>query len=500
MRREAGRQLKGASTSSTKVSFLIILPSRSAPPTLSEAEGARGHLELLPFFGCPTGLPAPSLEECRTWVLGFSFPGPAITPIRPERRTPTFTLPLFYSFTSPALRPFYLPRGELLPAFHPKHCIFPEFWLRSLHMPVRSRKWWLVGFGVLVLAFLLYRSRGVLHLSQFSGAKLWDVLRGANYLYLFLAVVTIYACYAIRALRWQKFQAHVGQAKFWNIYSMNLAGFSALFLIGRAAEPVRPLLISRKDNIPIADTFGIYALERILDAASTAVLASVGLLVFESSGHAATEGAGLAFEKAARTAGIAFSIFAIIAISALVFLRLHGSAVLERRMQHWLADHGWRAKVARILLGFARGVQTVRTWGDVFAAIFLSLLHWLLVVFCYFLVIRSFSGRLATLTFSDAMLVLVFTMVGSAVQLPGVGGGAQALSIVAFTHLYGVEQEPAVAAAMMLWLITFAACTIAGVPLLLKEGLSLGELRRMRKHEVEQIDAEMAEHPSPPLS
>jgi len=96
-----------------------------------------------------------------------------------------------------------------------------------------------------------------------------------NYFYLLLALITIYACYAVRALRWRTFQAHVGQARFWNIYAMNLAGFSALFLLGRVAEPVRPLLISRKDKIPLADTFGIYALERILDACSTAALASI---------------------------------------------------------------------------------------------------------------------------------------------------------------------------------------------------------------------------------
>ncbi len=362
-------------------------------------------------------------------------------------------------------------------------------------MPSRSRKWGLLALGALVASFLLYRSRGMFHLSQFSAAKLWEAIRGANYLYLLMAVVTIYVCYAIRALRWQKFQAHVGQARFWNIYSMNLAGFSALFLLGRAAEPLRPLLISRKDKIPLADTFGIYALERILDASCTAVLAAIGLLVFESSGHASREGAGSAFENAARTAGTAFSIGAVVAISGLVYLRLHGSAVLERRMENWLAAHGWRASVARILLGFSRGVQTIRSSSDVAAAVFLSLLHWFMVVLCYFLVIRSFGGRLGTLTFTDAMLVLVFTMVGSAVQLPGVGGGAQALSIVAFTHLYGVEQEAAVAAAMVLWIITFAACTLAGVPLLLKEGVSLGDLRRMREQEAEEIDAEMSVHP-----
>src|SRR5271157_2133944 len=360
-------------------------------------------------------------------------------------------------------------------------------------MGATSRKWWFLGLGAVLLGFLLYhfRAHHLFHLSQFSGVKLWHAIRGANYAYLLLSVVAIYLCYAIRAWRWQKFQTHVGQARFWNIYAMNLAGFSALFLLGRAAEPLRPVLISRKDKIPLADTFGIYALERILDAASTAVLAAIGLLVFESSGHSSAQGAQ-AFEKGARTVGIAFSLFTLIAICLLVYLRLHGTAVLVRRMQGWLAAHGWRAVFARIVLGFSRGVQTVRTWGDLVAAIFLSAIHWGLVVAVYFLVIKSFGGKLGMLTFSDAMLVLVFTMVGSAVQLPGVGGGAQALSIVAFTHLYGVEQEAAVAAVMVLWLVTFASCTLAGVPILFREGWSLGDLRRMSQHEDEQIDAEIA--------
>src|SRR5262249_15897111 len=276
---------------------------------------------------------------------------------------------------------------------------------------------------------------------QFSCANLWAAIRGAHSLYLFFSVVAIYACYAVRALRGQRFQAHVGQARFWNIYAMNLAGFSALFLLGRAAEPVRPLLIARKDKIPVADVFGVYALERILDAASTAVLASVGLFIFESSGALATQGATAgAFEKGPPPARPVFSLIALAAITALVYLRLHGSAVLERRMQAWLRADGWRARFARILLGFSRGVQTIRTWSDLFAAIVLSLFHWLLVVVVYYLVIQSFGGRLATLTFADSILVLAFNMVGSAVQLPGVGGGAQALRIVAFTHLDGIRQ------------------------------------------------------------
>jgi len=356
-------------------------------------------------------------------------------------------------------------------------------------MNAKSRKAVWAGLATVIVGALLFRFRGSFHLEQFSGAKLWGAIRGANYFLLLLSVVTIYSCYAVRALRWQKFQAHVGRANFWNIYGMNLAGFSALFLLGRAGEPVRPILISRKDKIPLADTFGIYALERILDAACTAVLASVALLVFERVGHASGDGTGAAFEKAARTAGLAFSIFAAVAIGGLVYLRLHGSGVLARRMEGWQAQGGWRAKVAGILLGFVRGVQTIKTVGDLVAAIFYSALHWLLVVLVYYLIMQAFGGKLATLTFADAMMVLVFTMVGSAIQLPGVGGGAQALSIIAFTKLYGVEQEPAVAAAMVLWLVTFASCTLVGVPLLFREGWSLGDLRRMEDVNVEKEQA-----------
>jgi uncharacterized protein (TIRG00374 family) len=361
-------------------------------------------------------------------------------------------------------------------------------------MKFKSRNALLGGLGVFAVGYLLYRFHGSLSLSQFSVARLWHAVRTANYLYLFLAVVAIYACYAIRALRWERFQTHVGPTHFWNIYNMNLAGFAAMFLLGRAAEPVRPLLIARKEKIAVSGTFGIYALERILDAACTAVLAAVGLLIFKPSGDEEAKVAAEAFEKGARSAGTVFALIAIVAFVGLVYLRLHGSAFLERRMQGWLAQHhGWRTGFARNLLEFLRGVQTIRSFGDVTAAIVYSLVHWWLVAVVSYLVIHSFGGRLGTLSFADAVLVLVFSMVGSAVQLPAVGGGAQALAAFAFMKLYGVEQEPAVAAALILWLVMFAACSLGGVPLLFHEGWKLGDLKRLRQEENAEIDAEIAE-------
>jgi len=190
-------------------------------------------------------------------------------------------------------------------------------------------------------------------------------------------------------------------------------------------------------------------------------------------------------ETAARTTGSLLFAGVVAAAAFLLYLRLHGSALLERRLQGWELAHGWRGRIAAILLGFARGVQAIRTWSDLALSVFFSAAHWFLVLLVYLWVSHTFGGTLTSLNLGDAMLVMSFTLVGSAVQLPGVGGGSQVASFLAFTAVFGVEKEAAAAASIVLWLITFAACSLAGVPLLIHEGLSLGKLKEMAEHEKE---------------
>jgi hypothetical protein len=175
-------------------------------------------------------------------------------------------------------------------------------------------------------------------------------------------------------------------------------------------------------------------------------------------------------------------------LAAMVFLlyfRLHGAEVLERWLGGWHTAKGWRRRLAGLFRGFSEGLQAIRTVSDLFAATAYSLLHWALVAMVYLWVSHSFGGRLAEIDFPRAMLVLAFTMVGSALTLPLIGGGSQAFSFFALTVIFGVEKEPAAAAAIVLWLVTFAAVTLVGVPLLIREGWSMGELRRLARAEAE---------------
>jgi hypothetical protein len=344
-----------------------------------------------------------------------------------------------------------------------------------------SRKTILVVLGLLALGIIAYQASTLLHLASFSGSKLLYAVRDANPYYIILALAAIYSCYGIRSLRWQVFQRNIGDTNFWQIYKLTLAGFAAIFLLGRAGEPVRPLLLAKKQNLPIADTFGIYVLERIFDMASVAVIAGVGLVLFGMRPHAGEMASQL--ETAAKTTGTILFAGALAATIVLIYLRVHGTALLECRLQIAIQSGGWRGSLAGIVLGFVRGVQTIRTWKDLILATVYSALHWSLVALVYYWVSHSFTGTLYTLGVADSLLVLAFSLVGSTIQLPGIGGGSQAGAIVAYTAIFGVEREPAVAAALVLWAITFAGCSILGVPMLIHEGWGLRELKRMAAEE-----------------
>lgn len=347
-------------------------------------------------------------------------------------------------------------------------------------MPKPSRKLLLILLVVAVVGILLYRSSALLHAGDFF-RNAADAIRQTNPLLLGLSLVAIYACYGIRALRWQVLQRNLGRSRIWQIYSMTVAGFASIFLFGRPGEPVRILLLARKEELPVADLFGVYVVERILDFASTLVIAALGLLLISS--RSGVDSGMARFVPAFRTAGALLGAAVLAAIIFLVFVRWKGAAILEQRLAPWLAGSDWKKRVAGTLLGLVRGVQTIRTWSDLFLSTLYSAAHWFLVLMVYLWIAHAFGGRLAELTLGDAMLVMAFTLVGSIVQLPGIGGGSQFASILVFTKVFGVEPGLATAAAIVLWLITFAAVAIIGTPILIHQGLSLGQLKQMAEQE-----------------
>jgi uncharacterized protein (TIRG00374 family) len=262
-------------------------------------------------------------------------------------------------------------------------------------------------------------------------------------------------------------------------------GFAAIFVLGRAGEPVRPLLLARKDRLPVASMFGIFFLERLFDFAAAAVLACLSLLVFPN--RLSDAGADMDWVGHARH-GAWLLLSGLVGVAVIsIYYRVHGAAAMDRGLARWRESGGIRTRIASGISGISEGLQAIRTQSDLWAAIGYTAAHWTLVVFIYLWISLAFADAFvhSDMNFWGAMLLLAVTLVGSVLQLPGIGGGAQIASIVALTAIFGVAQEPAIAIAVVLWITTFAGCTLVGVPLLIHEGTSFGELRQLARAEAE---------------
>jgi uncharacterized protein (TIRG00374 family) len=342
--------------------------------------------------------------------------------------------------------------------------------------------------GLLILAgvvALAYQSRHKIHLADFTWKKFILSVGQANIPLLLVCLIGIYACYALRAARWQRFCKYIGPSTFLNTFTGTVMGFAAIFVLGRAGEPVRPLLLARKNRLPVASMFGIFFLERFTDFAAAAALACLTLLVFPN--RLSDAGADMDWVGRARH-GAWLLLGAMIGLTAiLVYYRVHGAAAVDRGLERWRSSGGFRMRVASALSGISEGLQAIRTFSDLWAAIGYTAIHWVLVVLIYQGIAQAFAGAFvhSDLNFWGAMLLLAITLVGSVLQLPGIGGGAQIASIVALTAVFGVEQEPAIAIAAVLWIITFASSTLVGIPLLIHEGMSFGDLRKLARAEAE---------------
>ena len=340
-----------------------------------------------------------------------------------------------------------------------------------------------MAVGVAALGFIIYRSSGFINLANFSGAKLWQVARNANPYYLLLSLVAIYGCYALRAPV-ESFPAESGTFAFRTDLRDDACGLRGYF-------PPRPRWRAGASAASGAQ-------RKTAHCSAVWNLCPRAIVRFgERCHHCRGRPAAVSIARSTsaipranwkpprQTTGSLLFAGVAVAVAFLLYLRLHGSALLERRLQGWVAAHGWRGKIAAIVLGFTRGVQAIQSWSDLALSVFYSAAHWFLVLLVYLWVSHSFGGSLSGISLGDAMLVMSFTLVGSAVQLPGVGGGSQVASFLAYTAIFGVEKESAAAASIVMWLITFAACSLAGVPLLIHEGLSLGKLKEMAEHEKE---------------
>ena len=292
--------------------------------------------------------------------------------------------------------------------------------------------------------------------------------------WLVLACLAIYATYAGRALRWAVFLRPLTKPSILNILSATVIGFTAVVVLGRPGEFVRPYLIARKEKVPVTSQLAAWLLERMFDLLMALTLFGYALSRVTSS--AIKAGPGLTWVLA--VGGKAVALIGALALLLLIAFRHFAEPARRRIMDglRFLPEPHFQ-KMEKFVTAFVQGVESTRSDRALLELLAYSVLEWLLIIGCYWCLALSFKGF--SLTIVDVMILLGFVSFGSVVQIPGIGGGMQVVSILVLTELFGLRLELATAFAFLAWIFTFVAIVPVGLLVAVHEGLNWRGIRRL---------------------
>jgi hypothetical protein len=105
-----------------------------------------------------------------------------------------------------------------------------------------------------------------------------------------------------------------------------------------------------------------------------------------------------------------------------------------------------------------------------------SLVLWFVIALAYHEVTGAYGVPVLAIALPQVLLLMASSMVGSLVQLPGVGGGSQLATISTLQHVFGVPPELAASCGILLWMVTFMSVIPLGLVLAHRERLSIRTL------------------------
>lgn len=363
---------------------------------------------------------------------------------------------------------------------------------------------WLIGLIALAaIAVLVLWGRNRIH---FDFAVFRQQLALADWRRILLAIACIYAGYLFRSARWALLLRHNQKVPLFALTGTQVMGFTAVALIGRVADPVRPYLVSRRTRLPLSTQIAVYIVERLFDFGSMAVIISLALLAIPSAetAAAAAHPSLLAhlfapFMHRYPLFGTLLTRFGALLLTAvavliLVVVRMSGEAA-ARFLEHSLAplSRTLGQSVAHKIRTFHSGLGAIRTFSDFAIAASISLAMWGLILFAYLETVHAFTASPALASMSVPKCVLLMGISGGAsvIQLPVLGWFSQiAFVAAALSGLFGASPEAATACAATLLIVTFISVIPVGLTWAQFENVSLRKVTVESEHAEEELEAE----------
>ena len=328
------------------------------------------------------------------------------------------------------------------------------------------------GLVLVVFALLVYL--------QFRTWKSFDWAKFLQYRpdwhHIVHGIVLIYFAYFLRALRWKIFLRPVRKhTSTWGLVSPTLVGFAGLAILGRPGELIRPYLIARRENLSFASPLAGWAVERIFDVGGFTVLMVAAIFLPSKLRFFASTRPELM--HALHLMGYVLTALVLGLFTAAMAVSYKGEKLakwVEERFAHLARNVGHR--IAQRVREFAAGLNTIHGPLSFIQLAAVSVLMWWMIAVAYKEVTHAYGAHMQAMSVTKVLLLMGSSMIGSMVQLPGVGGGSQLATISALDHIFHISKELAVSCGIMLWLVTFVAVVPVGLVLAHRERLSFREL------------------------
>jgi glycosyltransferase 2 family protein len=331
----------------------------------------------------------------------------------------------------------------------------------------RRMRAWIRTLVVTALAVLLL----ALFLRNANLDEVWRVMRQARLDQVALGVGLLFFGYVCRTVRWQLMLAPIGPTRFGVAFRATIIGFAASFVLpARAGEVIRPWLLAKREGLPVAATFATIILERVLDLVMVLVLLAVYFLAFDPGISTMNPAMYAAVRGGALLAALAAAVG-----MAVMFACAADPARLGRLVAWstaWLPERP-RLMITALSRSFADGLASVREPRQLALALLWSLPLWLAIAAQIWVVSLALG---VVLPAPGSLLVTALLVVGVAVPTPGAVGGYHEAYRLSVTSFFAIDNDRAVAAAIVLHAVGFVPTLVAGAWMMAVEGLSVGSL------------------------
>ncbi len=301
----------------------------------------------------------------------------------------------------------------------------------------------------LIIGFLFSGLFVYLALKGINVSELKASLKQADYSYLVPIFLLSILIMFLRSYRWGIILNPLERISQKDLFPITAVGLMAVVLLPvRMGELARPLLVSKRSEIRISSALGTIVLERVFDGLT--------LMLFLLFTTHFIELPGWAYQ-----ASLSIIMIFIIILFFLVLLickrdsSLRWVGFLFKRFPDRIGRY-----VMRVLTSFADGLKVLPDTKRVVLVILLSLLVWLSIGLCIYLLFHSFHFNLP---FIAAYVVLVLTALGIMIPTaPGFVGNFHLFCIIGLA-LFGISKAEALSFAILLHFIQVGLVGIVGI-------------------------------------